>query len=82
VSVGLPDQASTWNPIAPYEGSTPLKELFPGSRHADRLALDGYNWGATCDWGWQTYADVFAADIRRSVKAVDQLSLADPDPRS
>ena len=53
-----------WNPIAAYEGSTPLAELFPGAGQADWLAVDGYNWGTTRAWGWQTYADVFAPTVR------------------
>ena len=53
-----------WNPIAAYAGSTPLRELFPGARRVDWLAVDGYNWGATRSWGWQSYADVFAPTLR------------------
>jgi beta-mannanase len=53
-----------WNPIASYAGSTPLYELFPGSRSVDWMAVDGYNWGAARSWGWQTYDDIFAATVR------------------
>jgi beta-mannanase len=53
-----------WSPIASYDGSTPLHELFPGSRQVDWMAVDGYNWGATRSWGWQTYADIFAPTVR------------------
>jgi beta-mannanase len=53
-----------WNPIAPYAGSTPLPELFPGGEHVDWLALDGYNWGALRGWGWQGYGDVFAPAVQ------------------
>ena len=53
-----------WNPIASYDGSTPLRELFPGSRQVDWMAVDGYNWGATRSWGWQSYADIFAPTVR------------------
>ena len=28
------------------------------------MAVDGYNWGATRNWGWQTYTDIFAPTIR------------------
>ena len=51
-----------WNPIAAYEGSTPLGELFPGGA-VDWLAVDGYNWGETRAWGWQSYADIFAPTL-------------------
>jgi Glycosyl hydrolase family 26 len=52
-----------WNPIAAYGGSTPLRELFPGANQIDWVAVDGYNWGNTRDWGWQTYADIFAPTL-------------------
>jgi beta-mannanase len=52
-----------WNPIASYEGSTPLSELFPGRSEVDWLAVDGYNWGDLRGWGGQSYEDVFAATI-------------------
>jgi hypothetical protein len=48
-----------WNPITSYHGATPLRDLFPGRRDVDWLAVDGYNWGATRGWGWQSYADIF-----------------------
>src|SRR3954453_12860196 len=53
-----------WNPIATYDGATPLRELFPGPDQVDWVAIDGYNWGATRNWGWQTYADIFAPTVR------------------
>jgi hypothetical protein len=52
-----------WNPIIAYEGSTPLRELFPGEREVDWTAVDGYNWGSTRPWGWQSYADIFAPTL-------------------
>ena len=52
-----------WNPIVTYDGSTPLPELFPGADEVDWLAVDGYNWGSTRDWGWQSYADIFAPTV-------------------
>ena len=53
-----------WNPIIAYDGSTPLRELFPGADEVDWLAVDGYNWGSTRDWGWQSYADIFAPTLK------------------
>ena len=53
-----------WNPIAPYEGSAPLRRLFPGARAVDWVAVDGYNWGDSRSWGWQSYADVLAPAVR------------------
>jgi beta-mannanase len=52
-----------WNPIAPYEGSTPLHALFPGERDVDWVATDGYNWGEERPWGWQSYDDVLAPSV-------------------
>jgi beta-mannanase len=45
------------------DGSTPLPELFPGADEVDWLAVDGYNWGSARDWGWQSYADIFAPTL-------------------
>ena len=28
------------------------------------MAVDGYNWGSTRPWGWQSYADIFAPTLR------------------
>ena len=53
-----------WNPIAPYEGSAPLRGLFPGARDVDWVAVDGYNWGDSRPWGWQSYDDVLAPAVR------------------
>src|SRR6185312_10846495 len=49
--------------ITAYDGSTPLPELFPGADEVDWLAVDGYNWGSARDWGWQSYADIFAPTL-------------------
>jgi hypothetical protein len=32
-----------WNPIAPYEGSAPLRGVFPGAGAVDWVAVDGYD---------------------------------------
>ena len=61
---GATNAVWVWNPIAAYDGSTPLRDLFPGARDVDWLAVDGYNWGDTRRWGWQTYADIFAPTLR------------------
>ena len=53
-----------WNPIAAYDGSLPLRDVFPGEREVDWVAVDGYNWGDTRPWGWQSYADVLAPTVR------------------
>jgi beta-mannanase len=53
-----------WNPVASYDGSTPLRRVFPGAREVDWLAVDGYNWGTTRPWGWQSYADIFSPTVK------------------
>jgi beta-mannanase len=76
-----------WNPIAAYDGSTPLAELFPGRGQVDWLAVDGYNWGATRSWGWQSYADIFAPTVAafHSLAPSRPVMIAEtgsaPDPR-
>jgi beta-mannanase len=52
-----------WNPIAAEGGAAALRGVFPGAREVDWLAVDGYNWGSTRGWGWQSYADVFAPTV-------------------
>ena len=61
---GASNAVWVWNPIAAYDGSTPLGELFPGAGQVDWLAVDGYNWGDTRAWGWQSYADILAPTVR------------------
>ena len=39
-------------------------ELFPGAGEVDWVAVDGYNWGSVRDWGWQSFADIFAPTLR------------------
>jgi beta-mannanase len=76
-----------WNPIASYEGSSPLAALYPGAGQADWLAVDGYNWGSSRAWGWQSYEEVFAPTLRAlRVLAPDRpIMIAEtgsaPDPR-
>jgi hypothetical protein len=49
--------------------------------------VDGYNWGATRDWGWQSYADIFAPTVRElaslapRVPAMIAETGSAPDPR-
>jgi beta-mannanase len=63
-AAGATNAIWVWNPIAVYDGSTPLGELFPGAGEVDWMAADGYNWGATRSWGWQSYDDVLAPTVR------------------
>jgi beta-mannanase len=76
-----------WNPIATYDGATPLRAVFPGAQHVDWTAIDGYNWGSTRQWGWQSYSEIFSATIAalRRLAARRPLMIAEigcaPDPR-
>jgi beta-mannanase len=84
---GADNAVWVWNPIASYGGSTPLEQLFPGPRSVDWMAVDGYNWGATRNWGWQTYADIFAPTVRDFGELAPRLPVmiaetgSAPDPR-
>jgi hypothetical protein len=76
-----------WNPIASYDGATPLQDLFPGRREVDWLAVDGYNWGETRAWGWQSYSDIFGPTVRQVAEIAPRLPVmiaetgSAPDPR-
>jgi beta-mannanase len=61
---GADNAVWVWNPIAAYDGATPLRDLFPGRREVDWLGVDGYNWGSARSWGWQSYSDIFAPTVR------------------
>lgn len=53
-----------WNPYVEVGGSSPMMATYPGSSYVDYTALDGYNWGSTRPWGWQSYDDIFASSVR------------------
>ena len=53
-----------WNPNVRFPGSTPMAETWPGAEAVGRVALDGYNWGATPGrGGWQEPAEVFGPSL-------------------
>lgn len=41
---GVPNVSWVWSPNTPYDGTTPLADLYPGDDLVDVVALDGYNW--------------------------------------
>jgi mannan endo-1,4-beta-mannosidase len=45
-----------WAPNVNYQGSTPLRCLYPGRRYVDWVGLDGYN---DADPVWKSFFDVF-----------------------
>lgn len=61
--IGAGNAVWVWNPTVSYDGSTPLAKVFPGAGEVDWMAADGYNWGDTRDWGWQSFADIFAPTL-------------------
>lgn len=62
-ATGTSNARWVWNPIIESGGVMPMADVYPGSNYVDWVALDGYNWGATKPWGWQTYDDVFAPSV-------------------
>lgn len=62
-SVGAGNVAFIWNPYVEVGGSTPMSASFPGADWIDYIGFDGYNWGSTRPWGWQSYDDIFASSV-------------------
>jgi hypothetical protein len=53
-----------WNPNVRYRGSTPMADTWPGAGVVGRVALDGYNWGATPGHGgWVEPAELFGPSL-------------------
>ncbi|MES2155246.1 MAG: glycosyl hydrolase [bacterium] len=40
------------------QGAT-FTNAYPGDAYVDFVAIDGYNWGANANWGWQSFDDIF-----------------------
>lgn len=59
-----------WSPLADDVPATPqnrFERYYPGSRHVDVLALDGYNWGGDFPQygGWRSFDEIFGNAYRR-----------------
>ena len=65
---GRPTPLWVWNPITHY-AAPPRCATLPWRAQVDWLAVDGYNWGNTRAWGWQSYAD-----IRRRRRPLERLA--------
>lgn len=39
--------------------NTSFTGAYPGDAYVDYVGIDGYNWGAAADWGWNTFPDLF-----------------------
>jgi beta-mannanase len=51
-----------WSPNVEFDGTAPFASVYPGSRHVDVIAVDGYNWGASVSWhSWQSFTGLFGA---------------------
>lgn len=52
-----------WSPYAssyPDTSINALSSYFPGDDEIDMVALDGYNWGTSTEWGeWQRFSSIF-----------------------
>ena len=64
-AVGADNVGWVWAPNVAYAGTTPLRELYPGDRYVDWVALDGYNGGTALPWGgWLPFDRIFGQSIR------------------
>jgi len=61
--VGASNVRWVWSPYTssyPDTSENKICNYFPGDEQIDLVALDGYNWGTSTDWGiWQSFSDLF-----------------------
>lgn len=57
--LGVTNVTWVWSPNIEYNGSTPLRQLYPGSSYVDWIGMDGYNWSTIDGHQWQTFSQVF-----------------------
>ncbi|ROZ98781.1 glycoside hydrolase family 26 protein [Gordonia sp. OPL2] len=62
-SAGAANVEFVWAPNVVTEGTTAFVDAYPGADQVDRVALDGYNWGAAPGHHWQSPADLFSASL-------------------
>jgi len=51
-----------WCPMdahSPYEPWNHFSNYYPGDEYVDVAAVDGYNWGSTQPWGWNSFESIF-----------------------
>jgi len=62
-----------WSPNTPYDGTTPLEDLYPGDEQVEAVALDGYNWSTVRpDLGWQSFEETFGPGIGELAALTDR----------
>lgn len=64
-AAGVTNVRWVWSPYVEVAESVPMKQLYPGDAYVDYVAIDGFNWGSTRVWGWQSYDDIFASSVAR-----------------
>lgn len=48
-----------------YQGTTPVRRIWPGSRYVDVLGVDGFNWGDGGNYGgWKSFTSIFSRQYR------------------
>jgi len=61
--VGASNVKWVWSPYTssyPDTSENKICNYFPGDDQIDMIALDGYNWGTSTEWGiWQSFSDLF-----------------------
>ena len=69
-SVGVTNASFVWCPNVDWNGSPnpSYASLYPGDSYVDWICLDGYNWGTTRSWGWDTFDEVFNWSYNEIVK--------------
>ena len=74
-SVGARNVKFVWSPNGYYsKRGVPIKDVYPGDKYVDYLAISGFNWGAP---KWQTMAQVLETKLKE-LEAVTK-SQADHD---
>jgi hypothetical protein len=48
-----------WCPSISGPQTVPLRDLYPDDNYVDWVCMDGYNFGGTAGYQWQTFADIF-----------------------
>lgn len=55
-----------WSPNIEFDGSTDLRDLYPGDDFVDWVGIDGYNWGTSrAGERWKSFSEVFGATLNR-----------------
>lgn len=59
VQHGATNATWVWCPNVSVDRSTPMAQLYPGDEYVDWTCLDGYNFGPTNGYSWQSFGQVF-----------------------